>query len=81
MTDEQQMLADKVRRYESALKLIWHVHVRAHQHLGLERFSGIEGRCIPCICALALQRTGDEAWPEMFDSELSKIENEAHSRG
>jgi hypothetical protein len=77
---DEDRLSEKLRMYEAALKLIWNIHVRHHQHLGMERFSGIAGRCIPCICALALGRTGDEPWLQMFDDELLKIEGEGHAR-
>lgn len=80
MSSDDDQLATRVRMLETAIKLIWHIHVRAHQHLGLERASGIEHRCIPCICALSLGRTGDGTWPEMFDDELRKVEGEAHAR-
>jgi hypothetical protein len=79
MTTEND-LNNRVHMLSTALKLVWHIHARAHQHLGLERFSGIEGRCIPCICALALGRTGDTPWTGMFDDELLKIEGESHAR-
>lgn len=82
------MLTEELRTHEErntgplkALELIWHVHVRAHVHLGLERHSGLAGHCIPCICALALGRTIDydgAAPAEEFERELIKIRGESH---
>lgn len=69
-------------RYEAALRLVWSIHVRKHVHLGLERASGLEGRCIPCICALALGMSIDgSATAAQFDEQRAKLlaEDDTHT--
>lgn len=74
--------SDELGRMKAALELIWTIHVRKHVHLGLERYSGLEQRCIPCICALALGQSMDGfAEAEAFEKEreLLRIEEDTHA--
>lgn len=52
---------EDAERLRAALGLVWTIYVREHVHLGLERLSGFEQQCIPCICALALGEAMDES--------------------
>lgn len=65
-------------RMKAALRLIWYLHIRENQHLGMERYSGLEHRCIACICALALGEGIGFAAAAEFEAELAKIEAERH---
>lgn len=69
---------DRVARVEKALELVWHIYVRKHTHLGLERPSGVSQHCIPCICAAALGRglySGDVSTAD-FQRELDGLQLE-----
>lgn len=61
-------------RYIAALRLIWSTQIRAHVHLGLERYSGLEQNCIACMCALALGESIDgAATTDDFKQALDKL--------
>lgn len=58
---ENARLTSEVARLREGLTLAWALHLDKETHLGLERWSGFEKGCIPCVCALVLGRGMDRS--------------------